>query len=252
MSQQVAALRGAVAFLTRLPVRSQEDDWAAFRATPAAFPVVGYVVGILVALPLLTAAVVPAPTVALGYLLAVYLVTGVHHLDGVADIGDAVFVHGDAEQRREVLKDTTTGVGAVLGVTFTVVGLALAGLVLARLPLVAAVGIVVAAEVGAKLGMAAMACLGHASHQGMGSEITSAVSPSALVFPTVLALPAAAVSWPVPVGAVALTGALVGVAVPWLWARRQLGGVTGDVFGAANELGRLLGTHAGVIAWTLF
>ena len=32
---------------------------------------------------------------------------------------------------------------------------------------------------------------------------------------------------------------------------RRLGGVTGDVFGAANEIGRLAGLHAGVIVWTL-
>jgi adenosylcobinamide-GDP ribazoletransferase len=30
-----------------------------------------------------------------------------------------------------------------------------------------------------------------------------------------------------------------------------LGGISGDVLGAANELGRVVGVHAGVVAWTL-
>ncbi|WIV65836.1 adenosylcobinamide-GDP ribazoletransferase [Natrialbaceae archaeon AArc-T1-2] len=248
---RLAALRGALAFLTRLPAGSREGDWAAFRTTPAAFPVVGYVVGALAAVPLLAAGSVPAPTVALGYLLAVYLVTGIHHLDGVADVGDAVVVHGDADRRREVLKDTTTGVGALLAVTATVAGVALAGLGLAGLPIAVAVGVAVAAEVGAKVGMAAMACLASAGYEGMGSSVTGAVGPVAFVPAAAVAVPAAALTWPSPVGAVALAGALGGAAIPWLWARRRLGGVTGDVFGAANELGRLVGAHAGVIAWTL-
>ena len=252
MSQPVAALRGAFAFLTRLPARSREGDWDAFRRSPWAFPVVGLVAGTLAAIPLLAAGTLPAPTVALGYLLAVYLVTGIHHLDGVADLGDALVVHGDADRRREVLTDTTTGVGALLAVSFVVAGLALGGLGLAGLPVLAAVGVAVAAEVGAKLGMAALACFGTAAHEGMGSSVTSAVGPSAVALPVILTLPAVALTWPHPAAAAALAGALLGGALPWAWARVRLGGVTGDVFGAANELGRLLGVHAGVIAWTLW
>jgi adenosylcobinamide-GDP ribazoletransferase len=43
--------------------------------------------------------------------------------------------------------------------------------------------------------------------------------------------------------AVALVAVLVGV-----WSRRRLGGVTGDVFGAAVELGETAGLLA-VVAW---
>ncbi len=251
MTQSLRALRGAVAFLTRLPVGSRGGDWEAFRETPAVFPVVGFVVGVLAALPLLAGSALPAPTVALAYLLAVYLVTGIHHLDGVADLGDALVVHGDADRRREVLKDTTTGVGALLAVSVTVVGVGLGGLSLAGVPALVAVGVAVAAEVGAKLGMAALSCFGAAAHEGMGSSFTDGVGPAAFALPAALAVPAAALTWPTPAAAVALCGALAGAGVPWLWARRRLEGVTGDVFGAANELGRVAGLHAGVIAWTL-
>ena len=244
------ACRGALAFLTRLPVGHREGDWEAFRSRPATFPLVGLVVGALAAIPLLAADVLAAPTVALGYLLTVYAVVGIHNLDGVADLGDAIVVHGDLERRREVLKDTTTGVGALLAVSLTVAGLALGALGVAELSAIDAVGVAIAAEIGARLGLAAMACFGTASHEGMGSQLTEAATPEKFVLPAALVLGAAVVLWPHP-AAVAVPGALVGVALPWYWAKRNLGGLSGDVFGAATEIGRVVGLHAGVIAWTL-
>ncbi|SDR18572.1 adenosylcobinamide-GDP ribazoletransferase [Natronobacterium texcoconense] len=244
------ATRGAIGFLTRLPVGHHDGDWEAFRTTPAAFPVVGLVAGSLAAIPLLAVETLAAPTVALGYLLAVYAVMGVHHVDGVADLGDALVVHGDRERRREVLKDTTTGVGAVLAVSVTVAALALGALGLAGLPALAAVGVAIAAEVGTKLGMAAMACLGTASYEGMGRQFTEQSTPRAFVPLAVVVLAAMALAWPHP-AAVALPGAVAGIVLPWYWANRHLGGINGDIFGAANEIGRVAGVHAGVIAWTL-
>ncbi|ELY58596.1 adenosylcobinamide-GDP ribazoletransferase [Natronococcus jeotgali] len=250
MRAWLGACRGALAFLTRLPVGHRDGDWDAFRSRPATLPFVGLVVGALVAIPLLAADVLAAPTVALAYLLAVYAVVGVHNLDGVADLGDALVVHGDRERRREVVKDTTTGVGALLAVSLTVAGLALGALGVADLPPATAVGVAVAAEVGARLGLAAMACFGTASHEGMGSQLTETAAPGRFVAPAGIVLGAAALLWPHP-AVIALPGALVGVALPWYWARRNFGGISGDVFGAATEVGRVVGLHAGVIAWTL-
>ncbi|RKD98174.1 adenosylcobinamide-GDP ribazoletransferase [Halopiger aswanensis] len=244
------AIRAAVGFLTRLPVPHREGDWDAFRSRPAAFPIVGLVSGSLAAMPLLAVDVLPASTVALGYLLAVYAVTGVHHLDGIADLGDALVVHGDQERRREVLKDTTTGVGAVLAVALTVAALALAGLGLADLPPLTAVGIAIGAEIGAKLGMAAMACFGTAEFEGMGRQFTEASTPGRFVVPTGVLAGVTVLVWPDP-AAVAPWSALAGIGLPWYWANRSLGGINGDIFGAANEIGRIVGVHAGVIAWTL-
>ncbi|WP_247002320.1 adenosylcobinamide-GDP ribazoletransferase [Halosolutus gelatinilyticus] len=247
----LGAVRGATGFLTRLPVPYREGDWEAFRETPVAFPIVGFVAGAIAAVPFLAAETLSAATVALGYVLAVYAVTGIHHLDGVADLGDALVVHGDVDRRREVLKDTTTGVGALLAVSLTIVALALAGLGLAGLPVRAAVGTALAAEVGTKLGTAALACFGTAGYEGMGRQFTAAVSSGSFVAPAIVALPAIALTWPHPAAAIALGGAVAGIGAPWTWANRNLGGISGDIFGAANEIGRVAGAHAGVIAWTL-
>ncbi|PCR90942.1 adenosylcobinamide-GDP ribazoletransferase [Natrinema ejinorense] len=246
----IGAVRGALGFLTRLPIGYRDGDWEAFRATPAAFPLVGLFAGALAAIPLLGTERLAAPTVALGYLLSVYAVTGIHHLDGIADLGDALVVHGDVERRRDVLKDTTTGVGALLAVTITVAALALAGLGLAELPVPAAIGVAVGAEVGTKFGMAAMACFGHAAYEGMGKQFTDAATAGSLFVPMAVVLSAATFVWPHP-GVLALCGAVAGIGLPWYWANRYLGGINGDIFGAANEIGRVAGVHLGVILWTL-
>jgi len=247
----VAALRGAVGFLTRFPVGRDQRAWAAFQGTPAAFPLAGYLVGALVALPFVAAPVLPAASVALAYVVAVYAVTGINHLDGVADLGDAAVVHGDAAARREVMRDTTVGVGALAAVGVVLLGLGLGALALAGAPFRAAAAVVVAAEVGAKAGMAAVACVGTATHEGLGSALTRNAAPGSFALPALVAAPAALLSWPALAPAAALGGALVATAAVVAWTRAALGGVSGDAFGAVNEAARLAGLHAGVIAWTL-
>ncbi len=244
----LTALRGAVAFLTRLPVGTDERAWDAFRGRPYAFPLAGYAVGLLVGLPLL--APVPAPTAAALYLLALYLVTGVSHADGLADLGDALAVHGGHEERRAAMTDTTVGVGAALALGVTLLGLALGTLALARVPPPQVLGLAVAAEVGAKLSMATLAGLGESSHEGLGAQVLGA-GPGAVALALVVAAPAALLGWPTPAGLAAVAaGPLVALALLW-WARTNLGGVSGDVLGASNELARVAALHAGVVAWTL-
>ncbi|WP_336037732.1 adenosylcobinamide-GDP ribazoletransferase [Halobacterium yunchengense] len=248
----VAAVRGALGFLTRLPVGHSESAWAAFRASPWAFPLAGYAAGGLVAVPfLLVATAAPPQTVAAAYLVAVLAVTGVNHLDGVADVGDAAVVHGDAADRTAVLRDTTVGVGAAAAVGVVLLALALGALGVAALPLRAAVAVAVAAEVGAKAGMAVVACLGTAAHEGFGSQFTTRAGADDLPGVAAVALPAAALAWPTPAAAAALGGAVLACVLALAWLGRLLGGVNGDVFGAVNELGRAVGLHLGVVAWTL-
>ncbi|QAU12947.1 adenosylcobinamide-GDP ribazoletransferase [Halorubrum sp. BOL3-1] len=263
----VAALRGALGFLTRLPLGRDEAAFEAFAGAPWTFPVVGYLVGGTVSLPVAAGAVgaLPAPTAALATVCVVYGATGITHLDGVADLGDAAVVHGGPDERRTVLRDSTLGVGGTGALAVVVLGLATGALAVVSAAESAgtvgvganggvrtAVGLMVAAEVGARAATAALVCVGDAAHEGLGSSLTERVGPTALLPVVALAAPAALAAWPrfLP-GAVALSvAAAVGVAVRG-WARSRLGGVSGDVLGATTELARVAALHAGVIAWTL-
>jgi len=244
----LSGLRGAVGFLTRVPVGHDERAWQGLAGRPALFVPVGYAVGVVAGVAL--AAPLPGPTAVLLYLSVVVAVTGINHADGLADLGDAAVVHGGPERRREVMADTTVGVGAVVAVGLAILGLGLGALGAARLPWRVALGLAVASEVGAKLAMALLAGLGRASHDGLGSTFTGAGRGSALAA-LVLATPAAAATWPSPVAAAALAAGPVVALLLVAWARRNLGGVNGDVFGAANELARVVALHAGVVVWTL-
>ncbi|WP_096393972.1 adenosylcobinamide-GDP ribazoletransferase [Halorubrum trapanicum] len=264
-----AALRGALGFLSRIPVGRDDADWEAFRRTPAALPAVAYALGALIALPVAAAALapvpVPSPTIAAAFPAWLYLVTGITHLDGVADLGDAAVVHGDVDRRREVLKDAALGVGGAAALALALFGLATAGTVavdLARLSLVDAVALVIAAEVGAKAATATLVCVGDAPHEGLGSALTEESGPRALVGVALATAPAALLGFPslrpeaLAFGsayypAAALAAALTVAGVTYAWANARLGGVSGDVLGATNELARVVGLHAGVIAWTL-
>ena len=88
-----SALRGGVAFLTRLADGAVETDWRQFQGVPAVFPAVGYLVGGFAAVSFV---VLGPHAAALSFLLVLVAVVGVTHLDGIADIADAAVVHDAA------------------------------------------------------------------------------------------------------------------------------------------------------------
>lgn len=243
------ALRGAVGFLTRLPVGAGAADWEAFRRASYAIPAVGYLVGALAG----AAFVLPLqpPTIVAVYVVTLYLVSGITHADGLADVGDAIAVHGDRARRREVLADSAIGVGGALALAATLLVLALGALSFAGNDPMTTFRLVLAAEVGAKLGMMLVICYGRPAHEGLGSQLVEPLAPRAfgpallVSLPVVAAAPAGMTT--ALVGAL-LAGPLVGV-LALTWSHRALGGVSGDVIGATNEVARALALHLGVSAW---
>lgn len=243
------ALRGAVGFLTRIPAGAGETEWEAFAAKPTTMVLVGYLLGALLVLPLLTP--IPEPTAAVAVLAILYGLTGITHLDGLADLGDGAVVHGDSDRRMAVMQDTTVGVGGVVAVVLVVFGLGLGVFALAFLPL-AAFTLLVVAEVSAKAAMGLLVCLGTATHDGLGSALTEKNRPVGAVAVLTMATPAVFLTWPRVVPAVlAVAAGLCTGLVVGRWAQKRLGGLSGDVLGAANELARVVALHAGVIGWTL-
>jgi adenosylcobinamide-GDP ribazoletransferase len=110
-------LNALLSFFTVLPVRRASLEEAAREVR--LLPLVGLVTGLPGAVLLLAAYVVPhgvAATLALG---AVLLAAGLHHADGVLDVGDALMAHGSPDRRREILADTRIGIGG-LGALFLI------------------------------------------------------------------------------------------------------------------------------------
>lgn len=110
-------MKALLSFFTVLPVRGATLEEAAREIQ--LLPLIGLVTGLPGAVLLLTAPVMPpgvAATLALG---AVLLAAGLHHTDGVLDVGDAIMAQGGPDRRREVLRDTRVGIGG-LGALFLV------------------------------------------------------------------------------------------------------------------------------------
>ncbi|MEF8771796.1 adenosylcobinamide-GDP ribazoletransferase [Halodesulfurarchaeum sp.] len=245
----LSAFRGALGFLTTLPVGHSKAAWEAFATCPVVMVPVGYVLGALLSLPLVFG--LPDAIVGFTFVLGVGLFAGINNFDGLLDVADGVATHGNPEAARAAMKDSAIGVGAVLALGVVLLGLFAVGFTLSgSAPRV--LGTVVAAEVGAKLGMVTVLARGTASHEGLGSALSSNATIWTLPLGVLLALPAALLTLPHPAGAVAVTvGVTTGVVVE-RWARDRLGGINGDVLGATNEIARLAALLAGVIAWTLW
>jgi len=246
--RQVLLLVCAVQFLTRLPtprLAGFETDWISRAARY--FPLVGQIVGATCAAVFLGAGQVWPP--ALAALLAVaagVLVTGGFHEDGLADTADGLGGGSDAARRLEIMKDSRVGTYGVLAL-----GLVLAVKVaaLAQLSPWAGALALVAAHGGARAAaVVVMRLVPYVGHLEASKWKPAPANLSAGEVALALALGA----WPMLLSAptVALAGLGAGVlaaAVPALAARRLIGGYTGDVLGAVEQLfeaGFLLGAVA--------
>jgi adenosylcobinamide-GDP ribazoletransferase len=229
-------LKALLSFFTVLPVRGASLEEAAREAS--LLPFVGLVTGLPGAVLLLAANVVPpgvAATLALG---AVLLAAGLHHADGVLDVGDALMTHGGPDRRREVLEDTRVGIGG-LGALFLVYAPtagALAALC-ATSPGQAALALL-AAEVSARSAMLLTLAFGEPADVRSSSVpfIRALSGPRRIVGITLsLAMP---LPFLLLIGALAplvILAAPLGALGALRIAATKLGGIGGDVVGATGE-----------------
>ncbi len=244
----VLGTRGALGFLTRIPVPQSAETWDAFMSTPVTFPIAGYVIGTFFVFPFLFD--LPRVTIAVVFVCWVFLLTGITHLDGVADFTDALVTTGSISQKHDVLSDPAVGTGGALGIGIVLLGLFAGGYLVASLP-VTALGIVVAAEVVSKSSIVILTGFGSGFHEGLGSQFTRNTAPKSLglpllaTVPVLLLLPTVQSTLLVVAGGIVLTGVLLQVS------RTSLGGINGDALGATNELVRITTLHLGVIGWML-
>ena len=239
------AARAALAFLTRLPVGRL--DAADFARAPGWFAAAGLAIGALAAgVWWLAAAVWPPVLAALASVAALALITGALHEDGLADAFDGLGSGRPAERALEIMRDSRIGSFGTLAL-----GLVLAG----RVAALTALGPLapVALIAGQGLSRAAMTLMlrrgPYLRAQGTGSGMTGPLGAG--VWPLAIAA-IVALALTVWMGGWASVPAVVGMGAAMLilrhWAIRRLGGITGDILGAAQVLGEL-GFLLGWLAW---
>jgi adenosylcobinamide-GDP ribazoletransferase len=243
------AARAAFVFLTRIPVGGHPytaDEW---RWAPAYFPLVGLVVGGLLAALDVALAPLGATADATLVVAASLLLTGALHEDGLADTSDAMGGGFERQRVLEILKDSRIGAfGACALIVSVVVRVGLLAELgrgaLWALPLVGC-----AARVAPVWQLIA---LPHVSPQNAKSRDFAAVKwPQAiaatmwLVGSSAIAVGAGAVS-PHRMIALAALLATTTAFTAWRYARR-IGGLTGDFLGATEQVCEVAGYA--VLAW---
>ncbi len=226
-------LRTAAALLTRVPVAREEmSDHDLARSIPW-FPVVGGLVGIAVAC-VYAAAAWPLPplvaaTIAVGSGVAL---TGAFHEDGLADCADALGGWTRQEARR-ILKDPVHGTYGVLALVLSVT--LRVGAVAALSPWEALAALPAAHALGRGAAVWALRVFPPAPGEGLGAGYAALGSRRQVVagVTTALVIGAAAIGW----GVTLAVGCGAGAVAVGLWARRRLGGISGDVLGAIEQVG---------------
>ncbi|WP_127104280.1 adenosylcobinamide-GDP ribazoletransferase [Pararhodobacter zhoushanensis] len=237
--------RAALAFLTRLPAGALES--ADFARAPGWFAAIGLLIGGLTAVIWWLAALVWPPVIAAIIAVAAgLLLTGALHEDGLADTFDGLGSGCPRERALEIMRDSRIGSYGTLAL-----GLALA----ARVAALAALGpfapvALIAGQSLSRAGMAMMLRAGpYVRAAGAGTGMTGPLG--ATRWPLFAALLAATVLTGATLGwalVPALGGLIAAQGLMRAWAVKRLGGLTGDVLGAAQVLGDL-GFLLGVLAW---
>jgi adenosylcobinamide-GDP ribazoletransferase len=231
MRQAVADLRAALGLLTRIPVTAAATGPRGAWAWPIAGAVVGALAWVALAINL-------SPGVSAALTLGVSAVlTGAMHEDGLADSADGLWGGQDRERRLEIMKDSRIGTYGVLALIIVTLGRwsALAMLFASG----QAMTVLIGTGLLSRAPMAAIqAILPNARGSGL-SEMTGrpplATALSGAGLAVVLALPFLGLFGTLAAAIGVLFAGLATMAV----AKAKIGGQTGDILGAAQQLSDL-------------
>ncbi|MDP2766702.1 MAG: adenosylcobinamide-GDP ribazoletransferase [Candidatus Methanoperedens sp.] len=274
MREFLSALRNGFGFLTTIPVGITMEGIEKLMKHIYLFPVIGAVLGLILGAIGIVSSVVFHPILtSLIVIVSIYYLTGINHIDGLADFGDGIASHGTREEKIKAMRDTAVGTGglivciiAILGIfasLFSILEINVLLLHEVRSPVGYLLRLfsiqetnvlllpyaLIVAETSAKQAMVTVAAFGRKLHEGFGAMTVENIKISDFIIGMVFT------------GAVSyfflgffgveafIASQLAGLLVLHI-ANRHFGGVSGDVVGASNEFGRLGALlYIGGLAW---
>jgi adenosylcobinamide-GDP ribazoletransferase len=234
-------IKTSITFLTRLPIpRDVPATGDELAQASWAFPIAGLVVGLIGALTYVLAykfGLQPWPSAALS-LVATLVVTGCLHEDGLADTADGFGGGATRERKLEIMRDSRIGTYGVCALTMSILirAGALASLADPRTVVFALIAAHGAARATLPLFMALVPSarsdgLSHAAGRPAQDRLLIAGALGVLILAIFLG--------PLPgLAALILLAAAVGI-MAWL-SSAQIGGQTGDVLGALEQVGEIV------------
>ncbi len=241
LARTVTEIRIAVSLSTIWPVgpTHQLDDGEVARASWA-LPIAGLAVGLTGAIVYAIARRIGLPTdpAAVLALVATILVTGAIHEDGLADTADGIGGGKGREQRLEIMRDSRIGTYGACALALSILLRWSAVATIAEPASVASALLVSHAAARAQLPVF-MWLIPPARADGLSAGAGQAPSQSALI--------AAGLGFLCLVFGLGLGKAILGfillsfVGLGWAWlVTRQVGGQTGDILGALEQLGEIV------------
>ncbi len=252
MSEIFSALRGGLGFLTTIPVGITMEGIEKLMKHAYLFPVVGAFLGMVLAvIGLLSTVIFPPIVTSLVVLISIYYLTGINHIDGLADFGDGVASHGTREEKIKAMRDTSVGAGGLMFCVFALLGVFASLFSIAEINLLLPYALIIA-ETGAKQSMVTVAAFGKKMHEGFGAMTVENTKKSDFIT-GMLFTGGVSYFFLDTFGVEAFIVSQLAALLVLHAANRHFGGVSGDVIGAANEVGRLAALlYIGGLAWTLF
>ncbi|EMB4081180.1 adenosylcobinamide-GDP ribazoletransferase [Klebsiella aerogenes] len=239
-------LWATLGFITRIPVPQKWSDGVEFsqygRGVPW-FPVVGLIVGVLAALGYMAVSQTGGGISigAVAWVLALVLLTGGFHLDGLADTCDGVFSARTRERMLEIMRDSRLGTYGGLAIVFCILIKVAAVISLAHLPVNSLFTLLVCVPIVGRTGMVLAMYRQHYAREGAGmaNAYLGHISGKETVITLCIGVAL--------VGLLAGIHGLVASVITWIvvnaeknFLSRRLNGLTGDTLGAMEEIGEMV------------
>jgi adenosylcobinamide-GDP ribazoletransferase len=230
----------ATAVLTRLPVADRMSPEDTVADSCWAFPAVGAGIGFIAGAVMLLAStfgLADAPSALLA-LVAAGFVTGALHEDGLADTADGFGGGRDRNEKLAIMRDSRQG---SYGIIALILSIGLRGVALAAIPgPIEGSLALIAAHAASRAALApALYLLSPARDDGLGATAGRPGLGTMLIAVALGAFVALGMLGPIR-GIVALVLMAAAVSGTAMLAQRQIGGYTGDVLGAFQQVGEIV------------
>ena len=240
----------ALQFLTSLPVKRDIPPEKLGQAT-AWFPVVGLILGLILAvLDWLLGMVLPDGVVNAFLIVALVMLTGALHLDGLADTCDGLAGYRTREERLEIMRDSRTGAFGVVGIVLV---LLVEYVSLNSVPLELKTPVLLFMPVVSRWAMVyAVFAFPYARPEGLGAAYKKSTRWPQFTIATGITIVIAILFFPFfsIMGLILVPAVCIIATALAFYLKHKLGGLTGDCYGAINEVAEVAALVLPVLIWT--
>ncbi len=232
----------AFQFLTSIPLpgRREVSPEQLGRAT-AYFPVVGLIIGLIRAgLNWLLSLILPSAVVNALLIVVLVVITGALHLDGFVDTCDGIAGHKAVEDRWRVMHDSRAGAFGIVGVVLL---LLVKYVSLNSIPEVFMMATLIFMPVVSRWAMVyAIFVYPYARPSGLGTAFKQATRWPQFTAATIITFAVAVALFPFfsITGLLLIFGIWIITALFSVYLKRKFAGLTGDTYGAINEIAEVL------------